>query len=246
MPRNSQGKPMRDPDFFLHRYAPTTNLMAFLEVPYDKLVDGLAQWERKQDKYREVPVQKIEIGGTWEQRLNSLLPLTLHSPKAMISETQSPWCVYVDNGMQRTDLNSDPRYLCKTLGIREVSVVMVKDIPNDQPGSTQFIYMDGTRAEKIGTPTDYYYKIPSRYVLAHRESRWEFEEWGEPFPFEELEQYQARRIKDRLTPEMVERYCSHFGIDLFNPDFYSGRACIFERQVHPDSPKLPHFPNQQP
>ena len=122
---------MRDPEFFLRRYAPTTNIMAFLEIPYDKLVDGLAQWERKRDKYREVPVQKIEIGGTWEQRLNSLLPLTLHSPKAMISETQSPWCVYVDNGMQGTDLNSDPRYLCKTLGIREVSVVMVKDIPND-------------------------------------------------------------------------------------------------------------------
>ena len=81
---------MRDPDFFLRRYAPTTTIMAFLESPYDKLVDGLAQWERKQDKYREVPVQKIEIGGTWEQRLNSLLPLTLHSPKAMISETQSP------------------------------------------------------------------------------------------------------------------------------------------------------------
>jgi hypothetical protein len=236
---------MRDPDFFLRRYAPTTNIMAFLEAPYDKLVDCIAQWERKRDKYREVPVQKIEIGGTWEQRLNSLLPLTLHSPKAMISETQSPWCVYVDNGMQGTDLNSDPRYLCKTLGIREVSVVMVKDIPNDQPGSTQFVYMDGTRAEKIGTPTDYYYKIPGRYVLAHRESRWEFEEWGEPFPFEEMEQYQARRIKDRLTPEMVERYCSHFGIDLFNPDFYSGRACIFERQVHPDTPKLLHFPNQQ-
>ncbi|WP_241236062.1 hypothetical protein [Eikenella corrodens] len=177
--------------------------------------------------------------------MNSLLPLTLHSPKAMISETQSPWCVYVDNSMQGTDLNSDPRYLCKTLGIREVSVVMVKDIPNDQPGSTQFVYMDGTRAEKIGTPTDYYYKIPGRYVLAHRESRWEFVEQGEPFPFEEIAQYQARRIKDRLTPEMVERYCSHFGIDLFNPDFYSGRACIFERQVHPDTPKLLHFPNQQ-
>ena len=237
---------MRDPDFFLHRYAPTTNLMAFLEVPYDKLVDCIAQWERKRDKYREVPIQKIEIGGTWEQRLNSLLPLTLHSPKAMISETQSRWCGYVDNGMQGTDLNSDPYFLCQELGIREISVVMVRDIPKIEPGSTQFNYYDGTRAEKVVSATGWHYKVPGRSVLAHRESRWEFEEWGEPFPFEELEQYQARRIKDRLTPEMVERYCSHFGIDLFNPDFYSGRACIFERQVHPDSPKLLHFPNQQP
>ena len=34
---------MRDPEFFLHRYAPPTNLMAFLEVPYDKLVDFIVQ-----------------------------------------------------------------------------------------------------------------------------------------------------------------------------------------------------------
>ena len=127
---------MRDPDFFLHRYAPTTNLMAFLEIPYDKLVDCIAQWERKRDKYREVPVQKIEIGGTWEQRLNSLLPLTLHSPKAMISETQSSWCVYVDNGTQGTDIYSDPSYLCQILGVHEIAITMVRDIPKIKPGST--------------------------------------------------------------------------------------------------------------
>jgi len=233
---------MRDPDFFLYRYAPTTNSMAFFDIPYEELVDFVVQWERERDKYREVPVQKIDIGGTWEQRLNSLLPL--NRSKVMISETQSQWCVYVDNCAWGTDLNSDPDHLCKVLGIREVSVVMVRDIPKDQPGSTQFVYMDGTRAEKIVSATGWHYKVPGRYVLAHRESRWEFEEWGEPFPFEEVEQYQARRIKDRLTPEMVERYCGHLGIDLFNPDFYSGRACIFETQVHPDTPKLLSFPNQ--
>lgn len=236
---------MRDPEFFLHRYAPTTNIMAFLEIPYSELIDFIVQWERKRDiaNYRQVPVQKIDIEGTWEQRLNQLLPLD--RSKVMISETRSRWCVYVNNCRQGTDLNSDPDYLCKVLGIREIGVVMVRDIPKVKPGSTQFIYSDGTRVEKIGSSTDWYYQAPGRYVLAHRESRWEFEEWGDPFPFEEVEQYQARRIKDRLTPEMVERYCSHFGIDLFNPDFYSGRACIFKTQMHPDSPKLLQFPNQQ-
>ncbi|QMT39624.1 hypothetical protein H3L94_07000 [Neisseria shayeganii] len=234
---------MRDPEFFLHRYAPTTNIMAFLEVPYDKLVDSIAQWERKRDKYREVPAQKIDIDGTWGQRLNSLLPLD--RSKVMISETQSQWCVYVDNSRQGTDLNSDPYFLYKELGVREISVVMVRDIPKVKPGSTQFMYGDGTQATKIVSETGWHYEAPGRYIAAHRENRWEFEEWGDPFPFEEVEQYQAQRIKDRLTPAMVERYCSHFGIDLFNPDFYSGRACIFKTQMHPDSPKLLQFPNQQ-
>ena len=239
---------MRDPEFFLHRYAPTTNLMAFLEVPYDKLVDFIVQWERKRDVVndRRVPVRKIDIGGTWEQRLNSLLPL--NRSKVMVSETQSNWCVYVNNSPNGTDLYADPPYLCEKLGVREIAVTLVRDIPKIKPGSTQFLYEDYTRAEKVlsATGTGWCDQFPRRYIAAHHESRWEFVDQGEPLPFEEVEQYQARRIKDRLTPEMVERYCSHFGIDLFNPDFYSGRACVFESWVHPERRKLLHFPNQQP
>ena len=239
---------MRDPDFFLRRYAPTTNFMAFFETPYDELVDFIVQWERKRDVVndRRVPVRKIDIGGTWEQRLNSLLPL--NRSKVMVSETQSNWCVYVNNSPNGTDLYADPPYLCEKLGVREIAVTLVRDIPKIKPGSIQFLYKDYTRAEKVlsATGTGWCDQFPRRYIAAHHESRWEFVDQGEPLPFEEVEQYQARRIKDRLTPEMVERYCSHFSIDLFNPDFYSGRACIFEKQVHPDSPKLLHFPNQQP
>ncbi|MBH5330221.1 hypothetical protein H9Q10_11160 [Eikenella sp. S3360] len=238
---------MRDPEFFLHRYAPTTTTLAFLEVPYAELVDFIVQWERKRDIVNEypTPTRKIDIGGTWEERLNSLLPL--NRSKVMVSETQSNWCVYVNNSPNGTDLNADPPYLCEKLGVREIAVTLVRDIPQIKPGSTQFLYEDGTRPEKVlsATGTGWRNQFPYRYIAAHHESRWEFEERGDPLPFEEFEQYQARRIKDRLTPEMVERYCSHFGIDLFNPDFYRGRACVFESWVHPERRKLLHFPNQQ-
>ena len=111
---------MRDPDFFLRRYAPTTNFMTFFETPYDELVDFIVQWERKRDVVNEspVPVQKIDIGGTWEQRLNSLLPLVRYGSKVMVSETQSDWCVYIDNGIIGTDLYADPTYLCEKLCVR--------------------------------------------------------------------------------------------------------------------------------
>ena len=239
---------MRDPEFFLHRYAPTTTTLAFLEVSYVELVDFIVQWERKRDIVNEypTPTRKIDIGGTWEERLNSLLPL--NRSKVMVSETQSNWCVYVNNSPNGTDLYADPPYLCEKLGVREIAVTLVRDIPKIKPGSIQFLYEDYTRAEKVLSPTGTGWcdQFPRRYIAAHHESRWEFVDQGEPLPFEEVEQYQARRIKDRLTPEMVERYCSHFGIDLFNPDFYSGRACVFESWVHPERRKLLHFPNQQP
>lgn len=46
---------MRDPDFFLRRYAPTTNFMTFFETPYDELVDFIVQWECKRDIVNEYP-----------------------------------------------------------------------------------------------------------------------------------------------------------------------------------------------
>ena len=39
-------------------------------------------------------------------------------------------------------------------------------------------------------------------------------------PFEEPEHYKERRIRDRLTDEMLERYCAALGIRLFDKAFY--------------------------
>ena len=50
-----------------------------------------------------------------------------------------------------------------------------------------------------------------RAVMTHKESRWGFSEFGEPFPFEQVEKYTERRIKDRLTFEMVEDYSHEDG-----------------------------------
>ena len=66
-----------------------------------------------------------------------------------------------------------------------------------------------------------------RAVVAHRESRWEFHESGEPFPFEQVGKYTERRIKDRLSFEMVGDYCQHLGIRLYDPDAYEA-GCIVE------------------
>ncbi len=50
--------------------------------------------------------------------------------------------------------------------------------------------------------------------------RWKFGANGQPFDFEQLERYKARQIQDRFTPEMLDDYLQHFGIDFFSPDFY--------------------------
>jgi hypothetical protein len=61
-------------------------------------------------------------------------------------------------------------------------------------------------------------------------TRYHFEQFGTVQPWEEPEHYTARRKRDRLTPEMIERYCRALGIDdVFNPDYYSGPSVFIER-----------------
>jgi hypothetical protein len=50
--------------------------------------------------------------------------------------------------------------------------------------------------------------------------RWVFGQSGEPFPFEKLEQYQARRVRDRFTFDMLKEYLSHLGLHPFEENFY--------------------------
>ncbi|WP_224372651.1 hypothetical protein [Hyalangium versicolor] len=50
--------------------------------------------------------------------------------------------------------------------------------------------------------------------------RWVFGQSGEPFPFENLERYQVRRIRDRFTFDMLKEYLLHLGLSPFQEEFY--------------------------
>lgn len=44
------------------------------------------------------------------------------------------------------------------------------------------------------------------------DNKWYFGNTGIIIPFEEIEKYKAKKIKDRFTPEMLNRYAQHLGI----------------------------------
>jgi hypothetical protein len=54
---------------------------------------------------------------------------------------------------------------------------------------------------------------------------WEFIAQGQVQPFENTENYQRHKVKERFTPEMLKSYCEALGIRAFDPDFY-GTECL--------------------
>lgn len=53
--------------------------------------------------------------------------------------------------------------------------------------------------------------------------------------FEETEAYSARRLRDRFTSAMLERYCQALGVDVFNPSAYGPEVALVEN----DTPRPP-------
>jgi len=56
------------------------------------------------------------------------------------------------------------------------------------------------------------------------ELHWEFHAEGEPLPFENIQAYKARRIRDRLTREMLLTYMEYWGAPVKNADFWRSAA----------------------
>ena len=69
---------------------------------------------------------------------------------------------------------------------------------------------------------------------------WLFSADGMQQPFEEPESYKARRIADRFTDEMLERYCKALVIGLFDKSFYGMKAALINtiQKLPPGAPVM--------
>lgn len=212
---------MRDPEFFLHRYAPVTTAFSLVDIAYDDVVVHWVDWLKSLERMGgwDAPIENVNCKLT--EKLELLLPLD--GQKRLLTETADGRVAFLVN-MPHGDGSSDAAHMATVFKRVRVSVTLVKDGKTGtltRIGATHFLWEDygNNRSQKPGGQK-------RRHLGAHKESRWEWYEGGDPFPWEEFETYKEKRIKHRLTPEMVERYCGHLGIDLFDPDYYAGRATL--------------------
>ena len=125
------------------------------------------------------------------------------SPK-ILAPTRSPWLGMFDYGMRSHDYVA--QLLSKDAGCRAVVVWLSDD-------NRRLDIYDSGRAIRHIQASD-------------QDGRWEFYQSGEPLPFEDLEAYERRRVRDRFTPEMLDAYCAALGLRPFDPDFYLASGIV--------------------
>lgn len=197
------------------RWAPVTSEMGFLETGAAHAARASAAWQAGLHDERGTIVQVRPVSGSLEQVLSTLLPLTSPEPRRdLFIPTRGPWTAFVENARGGTDASSRMALMARTLGCRGMRVVAVPHTLRGDKGRYGAVMLEVFSPHPTGP----------RYLRALGASndggRWVFDSSGEPFPFEQLERYQARRVKDRFTFDMLRDYLHHLGLSPFDEHFY--------------------------
>ena len=199
------------------RWAPVTSEMGFLELGAEQAAQAFATWEREVMTPRGITVEVLPVSGTLEQVLSSLLPLTSgERRRRLFIPTRSTWTAYVADQWTGTDAASPMSAMARRLSIRCLRVVAVPHTLRGNQGRYGGVMLDVFGPEQPGQISNTVRVVE----VANDGGRWVFVQSGEPFPFEQVEQYQARRVRDRFTFEMLKDYLRHLGLAPFEEDFY--------------------------
>ncbi len=198
------------------RWAPVTSEMGFLEAHAEAAARAFAAWQRGLLEPEGVSVEVRTVLGSLEQVFSTLLPLTdSERQRHLFIPTRSPWAAYVDNAYRGTDASSVMRYMARALGCRSMRVLAVPHTLRKEKGRYGAVML-----AVYGPHQTAWLNYVRSLGALNDGGRWVFDQFGEPFPFEKLEQYQARRVRDRFTFDMLKEYLSHLGLSPFEEGFY--------------------------
>jgi len=144
------------------------------------------------------------VSGPLEQCFSMLEPLTVPSRKELFLSTTFGWTVYFKNSPRGSDPFLPMSKLSRALGVTALRACVT-------PAGALY---PGVILEVYDTPqaggNTYGYR---RSIAAVNDGgRWVFEQSGAPFAFEDTACYDARKKRDRFTPEMLFRYLECLGI----------------------------------
>jgi len=210
---------------------PVTREIGFLETGAAEAADRFAAWQSSLSKLRLVRYRSRRIHGDFRALLCALAPLTsVQRERFLFVPTRNPWCAYFDNGHEGADVPSVVSVLARDLGCRGIRAVATPDEDGDRGGAVIF--------ELYGPREEEFLNFQRTLGVSKEGGRWDFWEAGNRLSFEEPERYVARRVRDRFTVEMLERYLAEFGgIRVFDESFYAPKSEAF--LVERKGPRVP-------
>jgi len=206
-----------------NRFAPITFSIGYLEATASELLEEYHRWHAGADM--KLPWVITELTGDLSSLLSALEPLTFPSTRTLFIETQSSWTAVLDNYAGNSRSDNDTDFFCSRIHRRGVAMICDEHFHRAAENKQRLVY------EQVSFSLYDDHGNQERFIEVMREDeRWLFFQRGDPLPFEHTECYSARRVRDRLTPDMVAEYCAAVGIHAFDATFYGPRAILIEER----------------
>jgi hypothetical protein len=210
------------------RFAPITNTIGFLRYDSARAAETFLKWQEVIQAKRNVSLVESKVRGDLCSTIQRLLPLTsVERRRYLFIPTRSNWTAFLDNGHRGTDVFAPLSYLAERLSCDAVRSTYVPEGRDKQYPAVIFELYGANRSDFLNHV---------RSVAAAYDGRkWTFVAAGETQPFEELQRYSNRLVKDRFTRKMLEEYLKALGICAFEESFYlpDGKEAILVEKAGP-------------
>ena len=207
--------------------APVTFGGGFIEIPFSEYCNAFAAWWKR----LEIEFETFSFEADLKEALLRLEPLQNPQNRYLITETQSNWTAIFSNSRGGSDVTSAVGHLCKVLGCRGVTIQCSPSLTRREGNRTSIVSYAATSFTLDG-PDETEWLNQIRHVSARKDGGpWKFLQRGKVQPFEQVEHYENKHIRDRFTPEMLESYCAALGIRLFDGAFYGAKSFLVHQRT---------------
>jgi hypothetical protein len=203
-----------------NKYAPVTFSFGFLEKPVLQLADFQTQWDRMNGADGEQELFSADL----PTAIQALEPLNIR--KALFISTQSSWTAVFNSCIGVSRPAPQISYPARKLGCRGLLITCIEDTFDTKTGNGVY---GGVEFEIFSENSVALYESDRNVAALHDTSGWVFQQAGTPKEFEDTAAYKRRRVRDRLTDDLLESYCAALGIKLFDPEFYGPECALVHR-----------------
>jgi hypothetical protein len=200
-----------------NKFDPITKEIGFLECDIDLVAAAYHSWTTEVLHPLEMSVEANSISGNLGTVLHHLIPRTTPTPcRFVFVPTKSNWTAYFDNSRLGTDSSGVINVLTEKLNCRGIRAVHVLNTLPRKP-------LKETRGRFGATIFEVYANGKAVRILyaANDGGKWKFGQSGAPFPFEETQNYNAKKISEKFTGVMLDNYLQQLGIKAFEDNFYT-------------------------
>jgi hypothetical protein len=195
------------------RFAPITNQILLFDLPLEQALEAYLEWQSRIWK-KHATITSRPVTGDLEAILHQLEPMrTGQTNREILVPTSANWTALFNNCDTGPDLVGAMHVVSDNTGCQALRITI-----------NQWDF-DGVRREAVFLDSMAFelYGPIKRGLMAwiNDSDRWAFDTWGAPQPFERTDVYSRRRIRDRLSIELIAEYAAELGLRPFDHDFYA-------------------------